>query len=124
MTSAYPASIVISNFNYGRYLADAIESALAQTYSHLEVIVVDDGSTDNSHKIIEGYGERIVAISKKNGGQASSYNAGFAASRGEYVCFLDADDLLEPTAIAESIEVFQDPQVVKSEWQLVIIDEC
>jgi len=123
MSSACPASVVINNFNYGRFLADAIDSALAQTYSNLEVIVVDDGSTDNSLEIIDRYGERIVAIFKKNGGQASAYNAGFAASRSEYVCFLDADDVLEPTAIAESVEVFQDSLVVKSEWQLEFIDE-
>jgi glycosyltransferase involved in cell wall biosynthesis len=123
MSSACSASVVISNYNYGRFLPDAIESALAQTYANLEIIVVDDGSTDSSKEVIDRYGKRVVAILKKNGGQASGYNAGFAASRGEYVCFLDADDMLEPTTIAEAVEAFQDSRVVKSEWQLEIIDE-
>ena len=98
------ASIVISNYNYGRYLPDAIDSALAQTYADTEVIVVDDGSTDDSRRIIEAYRDRIVAIFKANGGQASALNAGFAASGGEVIVFLDADFdrscfLVQPAAI-------------------------
>src|ERR1700719_288784 len=85
-------SIIIPNYNYARYLRIAIDSALAQTYAPVEVIVVDDGSTDNSREVIESYGDRITPIIKTNGGHGSALNAGYAASRGEIVIFLDADD--------------------------------
>jgi glycosyltransferase involved in cell wall biosynthesis len=92
-------SIIIPNFNYGRYLSFAVDSALGQTYRNIETIVVDDGSTDNSRARIASYGNRVRAIFKTNGGQTSSCNAGYAASRGDIVHFLDADDLLRPEAI-------------------------
>jgi glycosyltransferase involved in cell wall biosynthesis len=115
-------SIVIPNFNYGRYLRSAIDSALAQTYSPTEVIVVDDGSTDNSRKIIESYGERIVAILKANGGHGSALNAGYAASRGEIVIFLDADDELMPDAVEQVVKAWR-PGVAKAQFQLEMVDE-
>jgi glycosyltransferase involved in cell wall biosynthesis len=101
------ASIVITNYNYGRFLAAAIESALIQTYQPLEVIVVDDGSTDNSRGIIAGYGVRIKAVLKKNDGLASAFNAGFEASAGEIVCLLDSDDLFLPEKVREVMDVYQ-----------------
>jgi Glycosyl transferase family 2 len=92
-------SIVINNYNYGRYLRAAIDSALAQTWRPLEVVVVDDGSTDDSWHTICSYGDRILALRQANGGQGAAYNAGFAASCGQWVLFLDADDLLDPQAV-------------------------
>ena len=89
-------SIIINNYNYGRFLAAAIDSALHQTYANTEVIVVDDGSTDDSKKIIAGYGNRIRPVLKTNGGQASAFNAGFAASTGDIICMLDSDALFYP----------------------------
>jgi GT2 family glycosyltransferase len=86
-------SILINNYNYGCYLEDAIISALNQTYKNVEVVVVDDGSTDDSEAILANYHDRVTVIRKPNGGQASAFNAGFAASKGEIICFLDADDL-------------------------------
>ena len=83
-------SIVIDNFNYGRFLGAAIDSALAQTYPHVELIVVDDGSTDDSREVISSYGDRVSAVFKPNGGHASAFNAGFRASHGCIVMFLDA----------------------------------
>ena len=118
------ASIIIDNYNYGRFLAEAIDSALAQTYRHVEVIVVDDGSTDHSRDVIVGYGNRVQAILKKNGGQGSTFNAGFATSRGEIVVFLDADDVLLPTAIERAVPCFADPAVVKAHWPMRIVDEA
>jgi glycosyltransferase involved in cell wall biosynthesis len=99
-------SILINNYNYGRYLAEAIDSALAQTYPHLEVIVVDDGSTDDSRAIMAGYGERIQAIYQANQGQASAFNRGFAQSQGEIICFLDADDIFLPHKVATIVDAF------------------
>jgi len=115
-------SIIINNYNYGRYLTDAIESALGQSHSPLEVIVVDDGSTDTSRGVIEGYGRRIVPLLKANGGQASALNAGFAVARGDVVIFLDADDVLFPEAAARAAARFA-PGVVKVQWPLWKVDE-
>src|SRR5438128_12254393 len=93
--SAPPAvDIVVNNYNYGRFLREAIESALAQAYEHVSVIVVDDGSTDDSREVIATFGDRIVPVLKENGGQASACNAGFAHSKGDIVVFRDADDVL------------------------------
>jgi glycosyltransferase involved in cell wall biosynthesis len=122
MSNTCRASIVINNYNYGRFLADAIESALAQSHKDIEVIVVDDGSTDDSRQVMSRYADRITAVCKANGGQASAYNAGFAASRGDIVCFLDADDTLNETAIAEAAAAFEDSHLVNVEWQLQIVD--
>jgi glycosyltransferase involved in cell wall biosynthesis len=116
-------SIVINNYNYARFLRAAIDSALAQSYTAVEVIVVDDGSTDASREIIASYHDGIVPVLKANGGQASAFNAGFAASRGEVVVFLDADDTLLPTSAATALRLFDDGRVVKVHWPLWIIDE-
>jgi glycosyltransferase involved in cell wall biosynthesis len=103
-------SIAINNYNYARFLPEAIDSALNQTYPHTEVIVVDDGSTDHSREIISSYGNKIIPVFKKNGGQASAFNAGFAASRGDIICFLDADDSFLPEKAAEVVGAFSDRQ--------------
>ena len=105
-------SIIINNYNYARYIAAAIDSALAQTWHPLEVIVVDDGSTDDSWAVIERYGERVRALRQPNGGQGAAYNAGFEASRGEWVLFLDSDDLLDVGALARMLSLVND-KVVK-----------
>ncbi|WRH66492.1 MAG: glycosyltransferase family 2 protein [Planktothrix sp. GU0601_MAG3] len=105
-------SILINNYNYGRFLAEAIDSGLNQTYPNIEVIVVDDGSTDNSRSIIANYQQKIIPILKENGGQATAFNIGFAASRGDIICFLDSDDLFEPQKITEIVQIFeQNPEV-------------
>ena len=105
-------SIIINNYNYEEFLKEAIDSAIAQTYTPTEIIVVDDGSTDNSREIIANYADKIIPIFKENGGQASAFNAGFAASCGEVIFFLDADDLFMPTKVAEVITKFEKyPQI-------------
>lgn len=100
-------SILINNYNYEGFVSQAINSALAQTYSNVEVIVVDDGSIDNSREIIAGYGDRIITVFKENGGQASALNAGFAVCKGEIICLLDADDLFLPERVSEVVKLFQ-----------------
>lgn len=92
-------SVLITNYNYSDYLKEAIDSVLNQTYFNREIIVVDDGSIDNSREVITSYGDKIIPIFKENGGQASAINAGFAISHGEIICFLDADDVWLPTKI-------------------------
>ena len=100
------ATVIINNYNYGRFLATAIESALNQTYADTEVVVVDDGSTDDSRQIIAGYGNRVLPVLKANGGQASAFNAGFAASTGDVVCMLDSDDLFYPNKVERIARTF------------------
>lgn len=117
------ASVIISNFNYGRFVRDAIASALAQTHEPTEVIVVDDGSTDDSRTIIGSFGERIKTVFKSNGGQASALNAGFEVSRGDVIIFLDADDTLLSTAVERATIACRDDNVAKVHWPLWIVNE-
>lgn len=100
-------SILINSYNYGSFLRDAIESALAQTYPHCETIVVDDGSTDGSQAIIRSYGDRIIPVFKKNGGQASAFNAGFERASGDIICFLDSDDTFRAHKAQRIVDLFE-----------------
>jgi hypothetical protein len=118
------ASIIITCYNYGRFLNESIDSALNQAYPKTEVIVVDDGSSDNSRDVIASYGDRIIPVLKRNGGMGSAFNAGFASSRGDVVCFLDADDTIASTAMEKAVQLFKEPGVVKVHWPLSIVDEC
>jgi hypothetical protein len=122
MNSGPTASIIVNNFNYARFLAAAIDSALNQTYSNTEVIIVDDGSTDESRDVIERYRGRVVEVFKPNGGQGSAFNAGFDAASGEILLFLDADDMLLAHAVTEVLALFDAPDVVKVHWPLRVID--
>lgn len=89
-------SVIIDNYNYGKYISEAIESVLHQTYNDYELIIVDDGSNDNSKDIIldycNRYKDKITAVFKPNGGQASAFNIGYKLSKGDIICFLDSDD--------------------------------
>ncbi len=118
MTAVNLVSIIISSYNYGQFLTEAIDSALKQTYVGIEVIVVDDGSTDNSSEVIASYSNRIIPILKENGGQASAWNAGFRVSRGQVILFLDSDDVLLSTAVEKAAELFHNPDVTKVHWHL------
>lgn len=117
------ASVVICSYNYDRFLGEAIDSALNQTYPHVEVIVVDDGSTDQSREVIAQYGNRIVPVLQENAGHDTAINSGFQVSRGEVVCFLDSDDALFPTAVECAVDALRDPAIVKVHWPLCIVDE-
>ena len=105
-------SVIVMNYNYEKFLKDAIDSCLSQTYPNVEVVVVDDGSTDNSKDIIKSFNDQIIPIFKKNGGQASALNAGFNACSGDIICLLDADDLFVPERLENVVNLFQsDPTV-------------
>jgi glycosyltransferase involved in cell wall biosynthesis len=106
MTERPLFSIVIDNYNYAEYLAACIDSALAQSWPATEVIVVDDGSTDASRSIIEQYGARIRTVLQENHGQAAAFNAGVAAAQGDYVGFLDADDLWHANKVERVLAAF------------------
>ena len=109
MPDAPLVSVIIPCYNASRFLADAIESVLAQTHEHLELVVVDDGSTDDSREIVRGFGERVRSEPlPHNQGVNFARNRGVEVARGEFVQFLDSDDLLRPEKIARSLEVFDD----------------
>jgi hypothetical protein len=110
-------SVIVNNFNYEQFVGAAIDSALGQG-ERVEVVVVDDGSTDGSRAVIESYGRRVVPVFQENAGQAAAFNAGFAASSAEIVVFLDADDLLAPGAVDAIRDAFADPAVAKLHWSL------
>jgi hypothetical protein len=108
-TRSQAVSVLIDNFNYGRYLGAAIESALAQSYPIREVIVCDDGSTDDSCRVVERYtaqDSRVRLLRQPNQGQGSAFNTAFAASTGEIVCLLDSDDVWGPHKVARVVEAF------------------
>jgi glycosyltransferase involved in cell wall biosynthesis len=116
-------SILINNYNYGRFIQEAISSALAQSYGPVEVVVVDDGSTDNSRAVIASFGNRVVPVLKQNGGQASAFNAGFAACKGEIICFLDSDDLFAPDKVTEIVKIYgENPQIGWCFEKMVLFD--
>jgi hypothetical protein len=114
-------SIIIANFNYARFVARAIESALGLDWPDVEIIVVDDGSVDNSRAIIESFQDRVTAIFQENGGQRSANNKGFAVSNGDVVVFLDADDVLEP-GFAQAVASVWRPGLSKVQVQMERVD--
>jgi hypothetical protein len=115
-------SVIITSHNYERYVGEAIASGLEQPGAPTEVIVVDDGSTDGSREVIESFGDRVTAIFTANAGQAAAQNTGFAASSGESVLFLDADDLLLPGAAQKVRAALRDPATAKVHWSMPIVD--
>jgi glycosyltransferase involved in cell wall biosynthesis len=101
-------SVIITSYNYGRFVGEAVDSVLAQDFpaEELEVLVVDDGSTDDTPERVRRYGERIRYIRKSNGGQASALNAGFANARADILALLDADDVWLPGKLARVMAEF------------------
>ena len=115
--------VVITNYNYAAFLGDAVGSALAQTHPALRVIVVDDGSTDDSRERLGAYDGRIEVVLKENGGQPSAFNAGMERVRGNLVIFLDADDRLRPEAAARAAAAFAaEPELVKVQFRVAVVD--
>ena len=106
----YPlVSVLVPNYNYGRYIGEALDSLLAQSYENWEAIVCDDGSTDESRRVIEAYAARdarIRYIFRQNGGVAAALNACYSAAQGEVISLLDADDLFLPHKIQRIVDGF------------------
>lgn len=116
-------SVIITNYNYEGFLWEAVNGALAQTYPRVEVVVVDDGSVDDSRNVIASFGDLVVSVLKENGGQASATNAGFLACKGEVVFFLDADDVLLPDTVERVVAAFRSkPGIAKVHYRQRIID--
>jgi len=116
-------SIIITNYNHERFVGYAIESALAQSYAWIEVVIVDDGSKDNSRATISKYESRIIALYKEHGGQASALNAGFARSTGDIIALLDADDVLLEHTVARVVSAFQEnPGIGLVQMRVEVVD--
>lgn len=124
MTSNIPlVSIVIPSYNHGKYLKAAIDSVLAQDYPHLELIVIDDGSTDNSRDILAEYAGRFWWKLQPNQGQVATLNKGWSMSHGDVLGYLSADDLLLPGAVSAAVHCLeQNPDAVLTYCDFYLID--
>src|SRR5262245_41347662 len=100
-------SIIIPCYNVERHLAETLESALAQSYPHTEIIVIDDGSTDGTAELIRSYADRLRAEFWPNRGASAARNRGTVLARGEFIQYLDADDVLTRDAIAHRVAALQ-----------------
>jgi len=106
-------SVVVTCYNYGQYVSECLTSILEQTFRDIEVIVVDDGSTDDSEEKVRPFldDRRFKYIKQKNGGQANAKNRGIKESRGKYIAFLDADDLWEKDKLEKQLALFRSPAI-------------
>jgi glycosyltransferase involved in cell wall biosynthesis len=115
-------SIIIPSYNAAAILGETIESALCQTHRDTEIIIVDDGSTDDTRRVIESFGSRVRAEFGPNRGASAARNRGTALARGEFLQYLDADDLLERDAVAARVKALKSSRadVAYSDWQRLI----
>jgi glycosyltransferase involved in cell wall biosynthesis len=105
--SSILCSIIIPTYNHGSFIDRSVSSALAQTYSNTEVIVVDDGSTDDTGDRLKEYGDKIIYLRKENEGLGAARNTGIRLSRGRYLQFLDADDTIEKDKLKTQVEILE-----------------
>lgn len=105
--AAPTASVVIPAYNAAKYLETAVSSALGQSFADLEIIVVDDGSTDDTPNVIASFGDRIRPVRRENGGVAEALNTGIGIARGRYVSLLAADDVLAPDATETCVALLE-----------------
>jgi len=119
-------SVIIATYNYGRYIKTAIDSVLAQTYSDVEIVVVDDGSKDNTRDIVTSYGDSVKYIYQKNRGPAAARNTGIFESKGEFIAFLDADDYYAKDNLKIKMSFLENTDGagwIFSDWQYVDEDK-
>lgn len=117
-------SVIIPSFNSAKYLGSAIQSVLDQTYTDIEIIIVNDGSTDETESVLEGYIGKVVIINQKNSGVSAARNNGFKISQGEFVCFLDADDWFFPSNIDSKVNMLNsNPKLGLVHGNVVVTDE-
>ena len=117
-------SVVIPNYNCGGFLPAALGSVFAQTYPEIEVLVVDDGSTDDSLRVLERYAGRVRVLRQANAGVSAARNHGIRESRGALIAFLDADDLWDREKLAKQVPLFANPSVGLVYCAVEYIDEA
>lgn len=105
-------SVIIPSYNYGQFVGQAVDSALSQTYSPIEIIVVDDGSQDDTRERLASYGDRIRYVHQQNQGLSAARNTGIREARGEYLAFLDSDDAFHPRKVELQMKYVQQHQEV------------
>lgn len=115
-------SVIIPNYNYAEYLINAIDSVLAQDYEPLEVIVVDDGSTDNSREILRSYKSRIKTVEIENSGAPTARNFGFIKAEGSYIAYLDADDYWLPDKISCQMQRLRETKAELVYCRMLVVD--
>lgn len=116
-------SVIIPNFNYGRYISQAIDSVLAQDYKEIEIIVVDDGSTDNSLEVLTLFGTQITLIKNSNWGAPIARNFGLMRASGDLIAYLDADDYWLPTKISSQVALLEETNVDLVYCQMSVLNE-
>jgi len=116
-------SVIIPNYNYGRFLRQAIQSALDQTVKPHEVIVVDDGSSDNSRQILDPFGDSIILVEQANAGVAAARNNGAAIATGDLLAFLDADDYWQGQKLEKQVQKFSSPDIGFAHCGMTNVDE-
>lgn len=123
-SSSPTVSVVIAAYNAARWTAETLGSVLAQTFRNFEVIVVDDGSTDQTPEVVAGYKDRIRYLRKENAGAASARNVGIRAARGSYIAFVDADDLWLPEKLQLQMDLFsRHPDLAWVYSDAIVFDE-
>lgn len=116
-------TIVVPAYNHARYLGQAIDSVLAQDYPHVELVVLDDGSRDNTREVLQRYGSRFHWETHENMGQSATLAKGWALARGEILGYLSADDTLEPSVVSESVaQLGLRPDAVATYCDFVLVD--
>lgn len=108
ITSSLTISVVMPSFNHAHFIKESIESVLSQDYPHIELLVMDGGSSDSTVEILKSYGTRLMFVSEKDRGQSDAINKGLARVSGDIVCWLNSDDLFTPHAVSMVMKIFQE----------------
>ncbi len=116
-------SCIITNYNYGHFLDQAIDSVLHQTYPNIEVIVIDDGSTDDSAQIVKPYRDQVAFVQQTNSGVVVARNAGAKRSTSDYIFFLDADDYIHPQFVEQLISALIQAQQTNPQAAIAYCDQ-
>src|SRR5215471_14162103 len=101
-------SVILPTFNRARFLPDALESIFVQGLPNVQVVVVDDGSTDDTEEVVAAYGKRVQYVRQENGGPAAARNTGLSLAKGSFISFLDSDDIWLPGKMNAELSAFED----------------
>ena len=113
-------SVVVGTYNHGRYIGECLQSVLDQTYRNVEVIVIDDGSTDDTRQAVEPFIDRITYVYQENQGRAAARNHGIQKARFDWIAIIDADDLWEPTKLEKQVAaIHKHPQI-----DIIVTNAC